>query len=672
MIEFLVNAGLSNALLAIPLALLAILLGYQGKRPHLAHLLWLLVFIKLVTPPLVNLPIEFAATTPTFEFAKDGVEAASVALDDATLSATAALSDEPVQASGSVALLPKLLTFWLEYKHWLIGIWLTGIATLLIWTVLRFVRFTKSLEQGTTLAPQDVQRVARSLANQLQLKSLPEILTTSANLSPMVWFTGRKTQVVIPQPVFQKMEEREWRWVLAHELAHAKRRDHLVRWLEWLVSICFWWNPVVWLARNRLRIHEEICCDALVMTCLAPQPDNYANSILTAVESVIHPVRRPAMASEINSGGNLERRIEMIMSGHTSQLGIRTAQLLALTIAFLVIPFGVAHAQNFEKVEKRLSKLVKKGHLSERQAEAMMRTLEEMAEEDEMREDRERERREHRDRDHEHDDYHGEEDDDDEYDESKWEAFGERLKEMVEEGKLTREQAGQQWEEFEKKMKSEREEEKEKERAGDDDDEERAEMSEKDRGVGQRIRMAIRDGKITEEQGRERWQQYLKSRDKTDSPAREDDDEDEERAEMSEKDRGVGQRIRMAIRDGKITEEQGRERWQQYLKSRVKTDSPAKEKKLDLIFEEIKREVAAGNMTREQAMQKMEALKKKSQAGDKVSKDEAIQRMVEDYRAAEKQLSMFVESGKVTQQDAKKRLGEMKNRMNKRLKKVDR
>ena len=52
MIEFLVNAGLSNALLAIPLALLAILLGYQGKRPHLAHLLWLLVFIKLVTPPL--------------------------------------------------------------------------------------------------------------------------------------------------------------------------------------------------------------------------------------------------------------------------------------------------------------------------------------------------------------------------------------------------------------------------------------------------------------------------------------------------------------------------------------------------------------------------------------------------------------------------------------------
>ena len=141
---------------------------------------------------------------------------------------------------------------------------------------------------------------------------------------------------------------------------------------------------------------------------------------------------------------------------------------------------------------------------------------------------------------------------------------------------------------------------------------------------------------------------------------------------MSEKDRGVGQRIRMAIRDGKITEEQGRERWQQYLKSRVKTDSPAKEKKLDLIFEEIKREVAAGNMTREQAMQKMEALKKKSQAGDKVSKDEAIQRMVEDYRAAEKQLSMFVESGKVTQQDAKKRLGEMKNRMNKRLKKVDR
>jgi Zn-dependent protease with chaperone function len=29
------------------------------------------------------------------------------------------------------------------------------------------------------------------------------------------------------------------RWILAHELGHIKRKDHLVRWLEWLALVAF-------------------------------------------------------------------------------------------------------------------------------------------------------------------------------------------------------------------------------------------------------------------------------------------------------------------------------------------------------------------------------------------------------------------------------------------------
>src|SRR5208337_5618195 len=65
------QTGLSNAVAAIVLALLAACAGRMFRRPALAHALWLLVLLKLITPPLVPLPItwpgagEIVANAPT-------------------------------------------------------------------------------------------------------------------------------------------------------------------------------------------------------------------------------------------------------------------------------------------------------------------------------------------------------------------------------------------------------------------------------------------------------------------------------------------------------------------------------------------------------------------------------------------------------------------------------
>ena len=49
--------GLSNLVAAAGLAVLALIAGQWGKRPALTHALWLLVLLKLVTPPVIDLPI---------------------------------------------------------------------------------------------------------------------------------------------------------------------------------------------------------------------------------------------------------------------------------------------------------------------------------------------------------------------------------------------------------------------------------------------------------------------------------------------------------------------------------------------------------------------------------------------------------------------------------------
>src|ERR1700677_3657915 len=57
--ESLVHILLSNALVATVMAAMAAALGRICRRPALTHCLWLVVMLKLVTPPLVpvSLPV---------------------------------------------------------------------------------------------------------------------------------------------------------------------------------------------------------------------------------------------------------------------------------------------------------------------------------------------------------------------------------------------------------------------------------------------------------------------------------------------------------------------------------------------------------------------------------------------------------------------------------------
>jgi hypothetical protein len=126
-----------------------------------------------------------------------------------------------------------------------------------------------------------------------------------------------------------------------------------------LACVCFWWNPVVWWARYNLRANEEICCDALVVRSLGPKRDSYAVSLLAAIECLVHPALRvPAMASEINSGGVLERRFRMIVSGPPIRKTSTWLTAFILLCAMVVLPLGLVYAHNDRTgMEQYFSKL---------------------------------------------------------------------------------------------------------------------------------------------------------------------------------------------------------------------------------------------------------------------------------------------------------------------------
>lgn len=363
MTEYLLQFGISNLCVASLLACAAWVVQRRGGHPLVAHLLWLLVLAKLVTPTLFTVPI---VTLPGADAELPLLEAVH-----AVGAPTGAVLPAAMPAAESVGALAAL-------EYGLLLTWLGGTVLVLVASMIRVRRFHRLLVSSSRPASDATQRLARDLGARLGLREVPEIQMSAARLAPMVWWVGGRVRVFIPSDLPGEMAASQFRWIVAHELAHVRRGDHYVRWLEWLVCVLFWWNPLAWWARRNLRTNEELCCDALVLTTFDPDPNSYASSLLTVAEFLSTPtVRPPALASRIDSGGFLERRFKMILSTDRPGAMPRWMRGLVLVFTLGVLPLGVAAAQNtdVDAVSKRLAAAVKAGELSQPEAEAMLAAL---------------------------------------------------------------------------------------------------------------------------------------------------------------------------------------------------------------------------------------------------------------------------------------------------------
>jgi hypothetical protein len=123
--------------------------------------------------------------------------------------------------------------------------------------------------------------------------------------------------------------------VIAHELAHLRRRDHWVSWLELFVLALWWWNPCFWLVRWKLHESRELACDAMALELCSADRREFAD-LLLSLSDACNPAFGPAslVGAGLTSRYSLRRRLEMVFnehaSGRTSWVGLALAGLLGL------------------------------------------------------------------------------------------------------------------------------------------------------------------------------------------------------------------------------------------------------------------------------------------------------------------------------------------------------
>ena len=98
-------------------------------------------------------------------------------------------------------------------------------------------------------------------------------------MNPGPLTSGIFRQVILLRPDAGAWPLAQRRLVLAHEMAHAKRRDGLGQLLCQLACAVYWFNPLVWYAVRQLRVARERTCDDFGLGLGESAPD-YADSLL--------------------------------------------------------------------------------------------------------------------------------------------------------------------------------------------------------------------------------------------------------------------------------------------------------------------------------------------------------------------------------------------------------
>jgi bla regulator protein BlaR1 len=341
----LLEIGLNNAFMAAILGVLAAGLCRLYRRPAFAHGIWLIVLLKLVTPPLLLLPLSWFGTEEDAAFKSDpepmplamvpgelpGAQNPN-GLFDLAVEKFAPPDEAILGGADEPGLLPAA---WVPL---LFVVWLTGAAAWFIWIVVSTRGFHKLLLFAHE-AGDDIQALAGTLAKRLGLARHPRVWLIPGAVSPMLWAVGRRPRLLFPTELLHRLDRSQLETLLVHELAHWRRRDHWTRFFELIVQGLYWWHPLTWWARGALREAEEQCCDAWVLAVLEGADRAYAHALLETV-AFFSKTRQalPAAASGVGQLSHLKRRLTMIMHGQTSRSLTWAGSLGLLTFGLLLLP----------------------------------------------------------------------------------------------------------------------------------------------------------------------------------------------------------------------------------------------------------------------------------------------------------------------------------------------
>jgi beta-lactamase regulating signal transducer with metallopeptidase domain len=218
-------------------------------------------------------------------------------------------------------------------------VWATGAALSLLVLLVGFARLSWIASRASQLVDGPWMRAARDISRAYGLRQVPVLLHSNHPSALGTWGVA-PAKVLLPADAASWSGERI-QIVLAHELAHVRRRDWIVQTAAELLRAIYWFNPLVWLAARRLRLESEQACDDAVLT-LGVEGETYASELVDLARAAASSRQVFMPAATIARPSSLERRVRAMLNATLNRDPITRSASIAAALVLAVVTVGVA------------------------------------------------------------------------------------------------------------------------------------------------------------------------------------------------------------------------------------------------------------------------------------------------------------------------------------------
>ena len=311
--------------------------------------LWFLLLIILALP---FIPIKSSGLNGIWQwFMQLGASrspAGNTAIDTGTVaSATAAnwMQDFTVTVNHET---PALVNYLLLF------IWIAGILIMAILTLHSQLRIRQVIQSALPVQNRQVRNIYHECRSAIGITKNIRLCSSAYIQSPISVGLFRPC-IVLPIQMISRLQDKDIRFILLHELQHYRHRDIAVNYLMCLARIIYWFHPLVWLALKEMRNDREVACDAAVLRTIDENSyADYGYTLLNFAENLSHS----SFSSAAGMGGTkkqIKMRIIHIASFHpeSNWLKLKSCLIFILALSIVIgsaplLAFGASSGNSYD------------------------------------------------------------------------------------------------------------------------------------------------------------------------------------------------------------------------------------------------------------------------------------------------------------------------------------
>ena len=316
--QYVAHATWQSALVGV--AILGAVLLIRRLPAPLRYGLLILALLKFAVPPMLALPTGvFSRVETSMQSQVHSAGYAAPAESPELVSRQSLAPAQAATASGIAAAdgasVSRLRLFTQSIGNWkavLLLIHVLGSATIALWMVLSARGLRRLCRSAAQVTGGPLYTQLAILCDRIGLQR-PARLLVAADGSPPTAFGVFRPTILLPATLAQDLPSHEVETIIAHELAHHRRKDTLCIWLENVLLLLWWFNPVLWLLIRATRKAREDCCDDLVIGMNMADNSTYCGTLVHAASGLAGRVHLRTALGFADKFHPLGRRLRRIM-----------------------------------------------------------------------------------------------------------------------------------------------------------------------------------------------------------------------------------------------------------------------------------------------------------------------------------------------------------------------